>query len=448
MASEQPDRGKPPTAPRVIIVGAGFAGLSAVGGLRRAAVHLTIIDKNLYSTFQPLLYQVATGGLNPGDVSYPVGSFSARRHTRYIRGDLATVDQATRRVTLTDGRELGYDYLIIATGVSAAYYGVKGAAENTFGLYTRADAIVLRDHIMNGYEQLSDDTDPSREFAVTVVGGGATGVELAGSLGELRRDVLRATFPDVDPARIHIRLVEMAPELLMPFKPRLRAYARKQLAGRGVDIFVNTEILEVRPDSVVLGDGSSHHSDLTVWAAGVAAPPAVGGWNLPQGKGGRILVGPDLRVRGSDRIFAIGDIAINPDDPSPQLAQPALQEGRHVAQQLLRTLNAQPGQPFRYHDKGMMATIGRRSAVVQLARGAWLTGTIAWFAWLGLHLLYLLGYRNRVATLINLSWRYLAWGHGGGVIVGDSPPEPLPAEQQPEQQVTQGGGQQALRSVE
>jgi NADH dehydrogenase len=435
--SEQPDRREPPGAPHVIIVGAGFAGLSAVGELRRAPVRVTIIDKNLYSTFQPLLYQVATGGLNPGDVSYPVGSFSSRRHTRYLRGDLATVDQAARRIKLTDGREIGYDYLIVATGVSAAYYGVKGAAENTFGLYTRADAIVLRDHIMNGYVQLSADADKSREFAVTVVGGGATGVELAGSLGELRTQVLSTTFPDVDPSRVHIRLVEMAPGLLMPFKPRLREYAREQLLARGVNIFLNTEIQEVRPDSVLLGDGSSHHSDLTVWAAGVAAPEAAGGWNLPQGKGGRILVGPDLRVRGSDRIFAIGDIAVNPDDPSPQLAQPALQEGRHAAAQLLRMLSGQPTQPFRYHDKGIMATIGRRSAVVQLARGAWLTGTIAWFAWLGLHLLYLLGYRNRVSTLINLSWRYLAWGHDGSVIVGDAPPEPLP-----------GGDRQALRSVE
>jgi NADH:ubiquinone reductase (H+-translocating) len=435
MSAERPEQGRPANAPHVIIIGAGFAGMSAVGTLRRAPVNVTIIDRNLYSTFQPLLYQVATGGLNPGDVSYPVGSFTARRHTRYIRGDLATVDDTARRIKLADGRELSYDYLILATGVSAAYYGVKGAAENTFGLYTRADAIVLRDHIMNGYDQLSEGPDQRREFAVTVVGGGATGVELAGSLGELRRAVLKATFPDVDPARVHIRLVEMAPSLLMPFKRRLREYTRKQLVARGVDIILNTQILEVRPDSVVLGDGSAHHSDLTVWAAGVAAPEAVAGWNMPQGHNGRIVVGPDLRVHGSDRIFAVGDIAINPDDPSPQLAQPALQEGKHAAEQLIQLSNGGQTKPFRYHDKGMMATIGRRSAVVQLARGVWLTGTIAWFAWLGLHLLYLLGYRNRVATLINLSWRYIAWGHGGGVIVGDAPPEPLPAEEaQPTQQ--------------
>ena len=203
----------------VVIVGAGFAGLSAVGALRKSGLNVTVIDKNLYSTFQPLLYQVATGGLNPGDVAYPVGGFTGKRHARYIRGDLAAVDLAARTIRLVSGREIGYDYLILATGVSANYFGVKGAAENTFGLYTRADAIVLRDHIMNGFEWLSADPDGKREFAVTVVGGGATGVELAGTLGELRNDVLRATFPDVDPERMHIRLVETAPELLMPFHP-------------------------------------------------------------------------------------------------------------------------------------------------------------------------------------------------------------------------------------
>lgn len=438
MTGEQPDRDKRAGTPHVIVVGAGFAGLSAVTALRKARVRVTIIDKNLYSTFQPLLYQVATGGLNPGDIAYPVGGFTRRRHTRYLRGDLATIDSVAQRVKLTDGRELGYDYLVIATGVSAAYFGVKGAAENTYGLYTRTDAIVLRDHIMNGYEQLSAGTDVRRQFAITVVGGGATGVELAGTLGELRRDVLSATFPDVDPARIHVRVVEMAPGLLMPFKPRLREYTRKQLIKRGVDIKLDTEIREVTPHTVVLGDGSSHPSDLTVWAAGVAAPEVVADWNLPQGKGGRILVGPDLRVQGSDRIFAAGDIAVEPDDPSPQLAQPALQEGRHAGEQIIRLLGGEQTQAFKYHDKGIMATIGRRSAVVEFPRGAWFTGTLAWFSWLGLHLLYLLGYRNRVSTLINLSWRYLAWGHGGGVIVGDEPPEPLARQ----------GTQEAFRSVE
>jgi NADH dehydrogenase len=412
----------------VVIVGAGFAGLSAVNKLRKSGAHVTVIDRNLYSTFQPLLYQVATGGLNPGDIAYPVGGITTRRNARYIRGDVVAIDTETLAVRLADGREIGYDYLIMATGVSANYFGVRGAEEYTFGLYTRADAIVLRDHIMNGFEWLSADPGNEREFAVTVVGGGATGVELAGTLGELRNDVLRATFPDVDPARLHIRLVETAPELLMPFHPKLRAYTRRQLEKRGIDIRVNTTIREVTPDHVLLADGTSLRSDLTVWTGGVAAADSVAALGLPQGKNGRLLVGSDLRVQGTDRIFATGDIALDQDNPSPQLAQPAIQEGRHAAEQIIHLMQGAPTQPFHYHDKGTMATIGRSSAVVQLAHGTRITGLVAWFAWLGLHLLYLLGNRNRIATIINLSWRYIAWGHGGGVIVGDEPSEPMPGD--------------------
>jgi NADH:quinone reductase (non-electrogenic) len=317
----------------VVVVGAGFAGLSAVGELHKAGARLTVIDRNLYNTFQPLLHQVATGGLNPGDIAYPVGGFTARRQARYIRGELAAMD--------------------------------------SFGLYTRADAIVLHDHIMNGFEWLSTDPDGRREFAVTVVGGGATGVELAGTLGEMRSHVLRATFPDVDPEQIHIRAVEMAPELLMTFDPKLRSYTRRRLADRGVDVRVNTEIRQVTPDQVPPADGTSLRSDLTVWAAGVAAHRSVADWGLPQGKTGRLVVGPDLRVQGVDRIFAAGDMALNQENPSPQLAQPAIQEGKHAAAQIIHLLRGEPTESFKYHDKGRMAMIGRRSAVVQLPRGAW-----------------------------------------------------------------------------
>jgi NADH dehydrogenase len=416
--------------PHVIVVGAGFAGLATVRKLRKAGLRVTVLDKNLYSTFQPLLYQVATGGLNPGDVSYPVGGVTGRWGARYLRGDLAGIDAVAQRAKLSDGREVDYDYLMLATGVSANYFGTPGAEENTFGLYTRVDAIILRDHIMNGFEQLSADPDDHQEFAVTVVGGGATGVELAGTLGELRATVLRSTFPDVNPDRLHVHLVEMASQLLMPFHPKLREYARRQLVERGVDIRLNTKILEVRADRVVIGDGESLPSDLTVWAAGIAGPDALAAWGVPRGKGGRVLVLPDLRVEGSDRIFAIGDIALCEQDPNPQLAQPALQQGKHAAEQVVHLVRGEPTQPFRYHDRGMMATIGRRSAVVQLPVGVRFTGTLAWLAWLSLHLIYLLGGRNRITTLINLSWRYLAWGHGESVIVGDEPPEPLPGERQ------------------
>jgi len=213
----------------------------------------------------------------------------------------------------------------------------------------------------------------------------------------------------------------MAPSLLGPFHEKLREYAKAQLLARGVDVRLDTRIAEVTGKYVHLVDGEDLPSDITVWAAGVGASQAVAGWGLPQGKSGRVVVGPDLRVQGQDRIFAVGDIAINPGDPTPQLAQPALQMGRHAAAQIVKLEAKAAAEPFKYHDKGTMATIGRRSAVVQLGRGLRLRGTLAWLAWFALHLVYLLGGRNRVSTLVNLTDRYVFWGHGGAVIVGDEP---------------------------
>jgi NADH:ubiquinone reductase (H+-translocating) len=418
-------------APRVIVVGAGFAGLAAVRELDRAGARVLLIDKNVYSTFQPLLYQVATGGLNPGDVAYPARAFAGKRAARFRPGELDRVDAAGRQITLTDGAVLGYDYLILATGVSAAYYGITGAAGHTLGLYTRRDAIALRDHIMARLERL-DIEGPGRTVNFTVVGGGATGVELAGALAELK-DALGASFPEVDKADVHIRLVEMAPALLAPFDASLQSYAHDQLRRRGVEVLLSTKISEIGEDRVLLENGTELPSDVTVWAAGVTAPDAVARWGLPQGRGGRIMVGPDLRVTGQDRIFAAGDVALIEDQPLPQLAAPAIQMGRHAGVEIKAALTGRPAGAFRYHDKGIMATIGRRSAVVELAHGPRIRGTLAWLAWLALHLTTLLGGRNRLSALLNLSYRYLVWGHGGGIIVGDDPPASVPGG--PPQQV-------------
>ena len=407
----------------MIVVGAGFAGLAAVKELHRVGAQVLLIDRNIYSTFQPLLYQVATGGLNPGDVAYPLRALARKKAARFRPGELAGIDPAGRRITLTDGTVLDYDYLVLGTGVSAAYYGVTGAAENTFGLYTRHDAVALRDHIMARLERL-DVEGPGRPVNFTVVGGGATGVELAGALAELRDDA--DAFPEVDRADVHIRLVEMAPALLAPFHKKLQRYALAELRRRGVDVHLDTKISEITDDQVILANGDKLPSDVTVWAAGVSAPGAVAAWGLPQGRGGRIEVGPDLRVTGQDRIFATGDVALIEGQPLPQVAQPAIQTGRHAGKQIALLMAGHPTQPFHYHDKGIMATIGRRSAVVELAHGARLRGTLAWLAWLGLHLFYLLGGRNRLSALLNLSYRYLVWGHGGGVIVGDDPPGAVP----------------------
>jgi NADH dehydrogenase len=408
-----------PDAPQVIVIGAGFAGLSAVEKLAGAGFGVMLVDHHVYSTFQPLLYQVATAGLNPGDVAYPVRGFTRKHRARFRLGELAGIDATARTITLRDGARFGYDYLVIATGVAASYYGIKGAAEYSLGLYTRRDAVTLRDHIMARLERL--DIGPARDLSFTVVGGGATGVELAGTLAELREHALAAAFPGVDVTRVHIRLVEQAPTLLGPFEKSLQKYAYQQLRNRGVDVRLNTRIREITPTAVLLESGEDLPSDVTAWAAGVAAPATVADWGLPQGRGGRIRVGPDFKVVGQDRIFAGGDIAVSDEDPLPQLAQPAIQAGRHIAAQIRRLAAGQPAERFAYHDKGIMATIGRRSAVVQLPRGLRFRGTIAWLAWLGLHLVTLLGGRNRLSALLNLSWRYLTWGHGGGIIVGDDP---------------------------
>ena len=412
---QRPTRG---AAARVVVVGAGFGGLAAVRRLARAGTQTTLIDRNIYSTFAPLLYEVASAGLTSSDVAYPARSICSRYGAAFRPGELAGIDPAARRITLADGTELGYDYLILATGVAAAYHGITGAAEHSLGLYTRRDAIVLRDHITAALERMTL-AGPGTELAVTVIGGGATGVELAGSIADLRNIALASSFPEIDPARVHVSLVERDPALLGPFHPALRDYTRRALTGRGVDVRLGTAIREITPSRVLLADGSSLGSDITVWAAGVAVPDVVSAWGLPQAGGGRILIGPDLRVAGHDRIFAVGDMALIQDQPLPQLAQPALQMGRHAADQVRRLAQGQPTAPFRYHDKGIMATVGYRSAVVELPRRVRIHGTLAWLAWLALHLITLLGGRNRVSALVNMTWRYLTWRHGGGLIVGD-----------------------------
>jgi NADH:ubiquinone reductase (H+-translocating) len=363
---------------------------------------------------------VATAGLTSADVAYPAWTAVHKTGSTFRKGEVTHIDPGERRVQLADGDELPYDYLILATGVSAAFFGVPGAGEYSYSLYTRHDAIALRNHLMNALEKLSVPGHDG-QLGVTIVGGGATGVELAGTLAELRNIALPASFPEIDRKQICITLIELGPALLAPFSSHLRDYAHRELTKRGVDVKLGTKIERVERDRVLLSDGSELASDLTVWAAGIAGPEWVGKLGLPTGRGGRVLTGPDLRVSEQDRIFVAGDIGMidGQPEPLPQLAQPAIQQGRHVADQIKRIEAGLPTRSFRYHDKGTMATIGHRSAVVDLPSHLRVRGTLAWLAWLGLHLIYLLGNRNRLAAMVNLSWRYLTWSRGGGVIIGD-----------------------------
>jgi NADH:ubiquinone reductase (H+-translocating) len=406
--------------PHVVVLGAGFGGISATNELSKEGFRVTLIDRHPYNTFQPLLYQVATGGLNAGDVTYALRYFAAKHEgVRFRRAEVVGIDHETREVICSDDVRIGFDYLIIGNGITTNHFGIPGAAEYTMSMYTRAEALRVRDTIFGALEIIAGTSDPNTgAFTVVVVGGGATGVEMAGQLAELKTETIPSTYPELNPARVHVVLVEMAEHLLAPFDDSLRKYALRELIKRGVDVRLKTVISEVHPDRVDFKDGSSMPVDMVIWAAGVAGDQEIRNWGLPIGRAGRIEVNPDTSVIGQDRIFAIGDASIIVEDPLPQLAQPAIQMGKHAAKQITRLYRGLDTQKFSYHDKGTMATIGRGDAVLQMPTGLKLTGVIAWLGWIALHIVFLLGGRNRVQTLVNLGSRY-AGPRRSNAIVGD-----------------------------
>ena len=406
--------------PHVVVVGAGFGGVSASSELAKEGFRVTLIDRHPYNTFQPLLYQVATGGLNAGDVTYSLRYFAARHHgVRFRRAAVTGIDHAGKQVLTDDGIKIGYDYLVLATGITTNHFGIPGAAEFTMSMYTRAEALRVRDTIFGSMEIIAGRSDPnSGGFTVVVAGGGATGVEMAGQLAELKQEALPKTYPELNPAQVHVVLVEMAPYLLAPFDDSLRKYALAELIKRGVDVRLNTAISEVHADRVDFKGGESIPVDLVIWAAGVSGNPALRDWGIPIGRGGRIEVNSDLRVLGEENIFAIGDISLTVDNPLPQLAQPAIQTGKFAAKQIARLHRGAPTEKFEYHNKGTMATIGRGDAVLQTPFGLKLKGVVAWLGWIGLHIVYILGGRNRLQTLLSLTSRYLL-PRRSNTIVGD-----------------------------
>jgi NADH dehydrogenase len=406
--------------PHVVVVGAGFGGVSATDELAKEGFRVTLLDQYPYNTFQPLLYQVATGGLNPGDVTYSLRYFAARHDdVRFRRADVVGIDHDQREVICGDGVRVGFDYLIIGNGITTNHFGIPGAAEYTMSMYTRAEALRVRDTIFGSLEIIAGRSEPnSSGFTVVIVGGGPTGVEMAGQLAELKNDAIPSTYPELNPARIHVVLVEMTEHLLAPFDDSLRQYALRELIKRGVDVRLKTAISEVEMDRVDFKDGSSMPVDLVIWAAGVSGDPQLKDWGLPIGRAGRIEINDDTRVVGEERIFAIGDGSVIVNSPLPQLAQPAIQMGKFAARQIARLHRGLETESFHYHDKGTMATIGRGDAVLEMPIGLKLTGVPAWLGWIVLHLFYLLGGRNRVQTLINLGSRYVG-PRRSNAIVGD-----------------------------
>lgn len=414
-----------PKLPHVVVVGGGFAGLAAVKALKDAPVRVTLIDRRVYNTFQPLLYQVASGGLTAGNVTYFLRSLRLRqRNTRVLHEHLVDVDTDARTITLLDGSVVGYDYLVLANGVSVNFFGTPGAKEHSLPMYSRSQAITIRDQLFLRLEEAARDAQGPQGhdgLRIVVVGGGATGVEVAGAMAELRDAGLRPAYPEISGDAFDVMIVQRGTEVLKSFDEPLRRYAADQLRRRGVTLQLGAGVAEVRADCVVLTDGTQIPSDLTIWSAGVAPHEEVARWGLPLGEGGRIQVGDDLRVVGQERVFAAGDVAVSPAH-LPQLAQPALQSGRHVGRSIAALVAGDAPAPMRYFDKGTMAIIGRRAAVAQVFGKIHLTRGTAWLAWLFVHVMGLVGPRNRLVTLMGIVTRYGFPFHRRPVpIVGDVP---------------------------
>jgi NADH:ubiquinone reductase (H+-translocating) len=412
--------------PRVVVIGAGFGGLAAARGLLGAPVEVTLVDANNFHTFQPLLYQVASAGLDSENVAYAIrGSVrGSRRHPTNVAVRMArveAVDLDTRRVTLADGDALDYDVLVVASGAVSHDFGVPGVEEHAIPLKHLEDALALRVHMLTRFEEAAADPSLVAKGALDIVvcGGGRTGVEVAGAMRELYTMVLAKDFPQLPVREARITLIEMADRLLTPFDPRSSERARRTLARRGVEVRLGTSVASVEHELVHLTDGTTIAAGTIVWATGVRAEGLAATLGTPTTRGGRLVVEPDLTIPGHPDVFAIGDIAASPGGDGaalPQVAQPAIQGGKHVARQIRRQLDGKPTEPFRYHDKGQMATIGRHDAVTELANGWRFSGPIGWAAWLGLHLVYLMGFRNRIKVFVDWVWNYLTYDRGSRIL--------------------------------
>ena len=418
---------------RVVIVGAGFGGLECARGLDGAEVDVLLLDRGGYHLFTPLLYQVATALLNPSEVAYPLRAmFRKSPNVRVWATTVTGVDFSRRLVRASPGEEIAYDYLVLATGSGNDYHGNEQLAANSIGLKTLEDGTRLRNHVLGCLERADQETDPVERRALltfVVAGGGPGGVEYAGALTELLRLVAGRDFPTVKLEDTHVLLVQSASRLLTAFSQRLGRYADRTLTSRGVDIRTKTHITTADGHRVTLSDGSVVSARTVVWAGGVA--PLVPGAEPapPTARGGRVRVDEFLRIPGAQRAYALGDAAAAGQDGRelPMVSAPAIQAGRYVARAIRSDLRGdQAGPPFRYFDKGKMATIGRNAAVAQLRGGLELTGFAGWLAWLCVHVWYLAGLRNRLITLTSWAWYYLRLDRPIRIIV-QTPPDPIVA---------------------
>jgi NADH dehydrogenase len=407
--------------PRVVIVGAGFAGLAAARALARAPVRVTVVDRRNHHLFQPLLYQVATAALNPADIAAPIRHVLRRQeNAEVVLGEVARVEVDRREVLLDDGARLPYDHLVLATGATHSYFGRDDWAPVAPGLKTVEDALEIRRRVLLAYERAEREEDAAaREALLTfvVVGGGPTGVELAGALSEIARHALAADFRRIHPESARVVLVEALPGVLPPYLPALQEAARRQLTRLGVEVRTGARVTAIDAGGVTVG-GERIASRTVLWGAGVAASPLARTLGAPLDRAGRVEVLPDLTVPGHPEIAVAGDLAAvrGPDGRAvPGVAPAAIQAGAHAARNVLRAVRGEPRVAFRYRDKGMLATIGRAAAVGQVGPLR-LTGLAAWLTWLLVHIYFLIGFRNRVAVLLQWAWSYLTWKRGARLI--------------------------------
>ena len=405
----------------VVIVGAGFGGLSAARALGRARVTVTVIDRRNHHLFQPLLYQVATAGLSPANIAYPIRSVLGGRNTQVLLDEVTSIDLGARKVVTTHGT-IDYDFLVLAPGADTSYFGHDEWAPDAPGLKSLEDALEIRRRILFAFELAERETEPHARHALltfVVIGGGPTGVEMAGAIAEISRKVIVSDFHRIDPREARIVLVEAGPRILPAFDERLAAKAQRELERCGVEVMLNAPVQTVERGVVRTARGDIEARTI-IWAAGVKASGLARLLGVELDRAGRVKVEPDLSVPGHPEVFVVGDLAAFVDESGvalPGLAPVAIQEGRHAARNIVRTLEGKSRMPFHYVDKGSMATVGRAFAVAQIA-GLKLSGFIAWVVWSLVHIAYLIGFRNRVMVMFEWAWAYLTYQRGARLITG------------------------------
>jgi len=411
---------------RIVIVGGGFGGLYAARTLAKTNANITLVDRRNYHLFQPLLYQVATAALNPSDIAAPIRAvLRKQKNISVIMGDVQDIDTDRRIITMADGA-LAYDILIVATGATHSYFNHPEWEENAPGLKTIEDALEIRRRVLRAFEAAERETDPERQKAwlnFVIVGAGPTGVELAGALSEIARQTMLRDFRRINPSSARVILVEGKERVLPPYPPPLSAKAADQLRHLGVEVITDAVVTRINDHEVCIGD-TTIPARTILWAAGVQASPLAQSLSVPLDRAGRVVVEPDLSIPGHREVFVIGDLAAakNADGSLvPGVAPAAIQEGIHTAKNITRILNGQPTLPFRYRDKGSLATIGRAAGVADLGPIK-LSGFIAWAAWLSIHIFFLIGFRNRVLVILQWAWSYLTYQRGARLITGKIEP--------------------------